>query len=71
MNLSIIAIPILIIAILYMFYYKKKANANKTSKTKQKAQNLNSRFDATKGPKRKFDLKLLESRVRRRMAVST
>lgn len=75
MNLSIIAIPILIIAIIYMFYYKKKANANKTSETKQKTQNLNSRFDArfdaTKGPKRKFDLKLLESRVRRRMAVST
>lgn len=68
MNLSIIAIPILIIAIIYMFYYKKKANASKTSETKQKAQN---RFDATKGPKRKFDLKLLESRVRRRMAVST
>lgn len=58
MDLSIIAIPILIIAILYIFYYKK----TKTTKVEQKLY--------FKGPKRKFDLKSLESRVRRRMAVS-
>jgi len=58
MDLSIIAIPILIIAIVYMFYYKKKPN---TSKAKRKLH-----FKS-----RKFDLKSLESRVRRRMVVST
>jgi hypothetical protein len=61
MDLSIIAIPLLIIAILYTFYYKK--TKTKTTKAEQKLY--------FKGPKRKFDLKSLESRVRRRMAVST
>mgnify|MGYP001216906298 FL=1 len=60
MDLSIIAIPILIIAIMYMFCYKKNSN---TSKAKRKLH--------FKSPKRKFDLKSLEKRVRRRMAVST
>jgi len=60
MDLSIIAIPILLIAIMYMFCYKKKPH---TTKPEQKLY--------FKGPKRKFDLKSLESRVRRRMAVST
>ena len=63
MDLSIIAIPILLIAIMYIFCYKKKPH---TTKAKRKLH-----FKSPERPKRKFDLKSLEKRVRRRMAVST
>ena len=63
MDLSIIAIPILIIAIMYMFCYKKNSNM---SKAKRKLH-----FKSPELHKRKFDLKSLEKRVRRRMAVLT
>ena len=65
MELSLLAIPILIVAILYAIYV-----STQKKKTHKKA-HLERHTRTYKSPKRKFDLKSLESRVRRRMAVST
>lgn len=64
MELSLLAIPILIVAILYAIYVS-------TQKKTHKKAHLERHTRTYKSPKRKFDLKSLESRVRRRMAVST
>ena len=62
MELSLIAIPILIVAILCVLFYRRQKNAKQTPPPVPKTY---------KRPKRKFNLASLESRVRRRMAVST
>ena len=62
MDLSLLAIPILIVAILAVLFLSRQ----KTVK-QEPTQSRN----PYKRPKRKFDLNSLESRVRRRMVVSS
>jgi len=62
MDLSLIAIPILIVAILCVLFYHRQKNAKQEPTPVPKTYTR---------PKRKFNIASLESRVRRRMAVST